>query len=63
MEPTMGFSFEPGDGSMEIILGKGDPILPEYNVKGVTILRRLGTMYIVEKDYDEILDDAFLGKK
>lgn len=48
---------------MEIILGKGDPILPEYNVKGVTILRRLGTMYIVEKDYDEILDDAFLGKK
>lgn len=61
MEPTLNFTFEPGDGSIEIILERGEPIPPEYNIKGVCILRRMGGIFAVEKDYDEILDANFVG--
>lgn len=48
-------TFEPGAGVFEIILEKHEPILSSYNVRGACILRQVGDMYIVEKDYDDIL--------
>lgn len=48
-----------------ITLEKGEPLLPEHNILGITIVRDIGAepgkLYAVEKDYDEILDERYLG--
>jgi hypothetical protein len=50
---------KPGD--TVVILDKEEAIKPEWNVFGTAILRKIGELFAVEKDPDEILDPKLLG--
>lgn len=52
----MTYTFEPGDGAVEMYLTEDEPIQPAWNVHGVAILRREGSGYHVVKNADELLD-------
>jgi hypothetical protein len=44
-----------------VTLTGNEPILPEHNVLGTTVVREIGSMLAIEKDADEILGEDFLG--
>jgi hypothetical protein len=52
----MKVTFEPGDGSFEVILEDKEPLPPEWNVLGVAVLREISPKtYRLIKDYEESL--------
>ena len=49
-------TFEPGDGSFEIILGPEEQLPAEWNISGVIVLRETKpNNFVVIKDYTQIL--------